>query len=708
MATRQEIDILIQENRRRQEEIFGTYDPITGVGCYGYPDKRVKVTIPDFFIKEMWIPMECLDNLLFRNLIRYGSIEMFCKEYYPDKAYTQQLHKVVSLSICRARFYDDPEFAMYMNDRIVDKITGDLIPFKLRYAQRKLLNLMESLRHEGKPIYVVLLKARQWGGSTLVQMYIKWMQDYRHPNGWNAIILSQALKTSKKIKAMYRTAIDNQPGWTIGKPNVKLQMAPFEGSMDDFIVSDGVRALRSSTLSIASFENFDSVRGSNFHCAHYSEVAYWKQTPEHDPEAVISSISGGILNQPDNIEVFESTGRGAAGFFYDKCQMAMNTDNNDAYKFLFIPFYLIENDMQDVDDEKKFARWLFDNKDKNECPAGYRETGKFFWKMWELGATFQAINWYRNTRNKYKSHAYMATEAPIDEVEAFRNSGNLVFNPYSIDDLRRSFKKDPIYYADVVLPTFTRKSREIINNANVVIRDDGIGELKIWAQPNNNILKIKNRYLVAVDIGGNSPTSDFTVMTVLDLMGMMPGMSGRMSVVARWRSHCRHDILAWKAAALAHYYDDALLVIESNTADREKNNNTEGDHFGTIIEEIANYYRNLYQRTTGPEAVVEQVTQKYGFQTNKLTKGWIIDNLIACVDDMLWDEPDEVMYRELSYYERKEDGSMGNKEGATYHDDVLMSTAIALWVALNEAPKPQWIVERERKREKVVLTEASI
>lgn len=703
---KEEIEALVAENASRHEEIFGPYDPMTGVGCYGYDKTRVHVHIPDFFIPDMWLPEETMDNLLIKNVVSRSTIRDFIKDYL-GKEPTDQLVQVVSLNICCARFYDDPEFAMYMNDRIVDKITGELIPFRLRFAQRKLLAMMEDLRHAGVPILIVLLKARQWGGSTLVQMYIKWMQDYRHPNGWNAIILSQAKNTSKKIKAMYRTAIENQPGWTLGLPNTRLQLSPFENSVDDFVVSDGMRALRTSTLSIASFENFDNVRGSNFHCAHYSEVAYWKQTPEHDPEAVISSISGGILNQADNIEVFESTGRGAAGFFYDKCQMAMNPENNDAYKFLFIPFFMIENDMQDVPDQEAFARWLWNNRNNENCPAGYRESGKFFWKMWQLGATFEAINWYRNTRNKYKSHAYMATEAPIDEVEAFRNSGNLVFNPYSIDDMRREYKKAPMYYADIILPPFQQRTKSIITDARINFRDDELGEMKIWSPPNNHILRIKNRYVVAVDIGGNTPTSDYTVMTVLDLMGLMPGMSGRAAVVARWRSHCRHDILAWKAAALAHYYDDALLVIESNTADRERNNNTEGDHFGTIIEEIANYYRNLYQRSTGPEAVVDQTTQKYGFQTNKLTKGWIIDNMIACLDDLLWEEPDEVAYREMSYYERKEDGSMGNKEGSSYHDDVVMSTAIALWVGMNDSPRPAWITQGKPREARPELTEAS-
>lgn len=704
MIREEEIQALVNENRRRYDIIFGPYDPVTGFGCYDF-ENRVCVEIPDFFIPKMWVPKECMDNLLFKNLVKFGTVKSFIEDCW-QKEYTEKYVALLQFEVCKVRFREDPEFALYMTDVIEDKITGDMIPFRLNYPQRRLLALYESLRKAGKPIRVIILKARQWGGSTLTQLYIKWIQDFLH-DGWNSIILSQVKPTSKKIKAMYRKAIEHQRGWTLGYPGALLQMSPYENSVDDFQVTDGMKPLRRSTITIASFENFDNVRGSNFHCAHYSEVAYWKQTVEHDPEAVISSISGGIRNQPDNVEVFESTGRGASGFFYDRCQMAMDPKNNDAYSFIFIPFFDIENDMMDVKNEKRFAKWLLENKNKTSCPEGYRESGKYFWRIWKLGATFQAINWYRHERNKYKAHSYMATEAPIDEVEAFRNSGNLIFNPYSIDELQSECKKAPRYYANIELVPLKR-SKSIIYDSKVNIVDEDYGEMKIWSIPNNHILKIKNRYVVSVDIGGNSEGADYTVMTVIDRKGMVEGMKGKPEVVARWRGHCRHDILAWKAAVLAHYYDNALLVIESNTADRERDNNTEGDHFGTIIEEIADFYPNMYQRSTGPEAVQDRITMKYGFQTNKLTKGWVIDNLIACVDDKLWIEPDSEMYRELRIYERKEDGSMGNIESKDNHDDVLMSTAIGLWVAMNDMRKPEWMATKSKRgRKRKPVSEAS-
>jgi hypothetical protein len=722
---RQEIRELINENHNRRQLIYGPYDQLTGVGCYGFKEGlREHVTIPDFGfsleeepIPDMWIPKETLETGIWNEVLRYGSIQNFVEKGM-GRNFDDDYHLEVVMALLQARAYDDPELAFLICDQIVHKISGGMTPFRPRYAQRVLLALLEGLRRAGLPILVVLLKARQWGGSTLVQMYIKWMQEYRHPNGWNAAIVAQADSTAKKIKAMYRKAVEHQPGWTIGMPGTKLQMSPYERSDSDFQISDGRFLARTSILSIASFNSFEKCRGDNYKCVHYSEVASWKKTPEHDPEEVISNLEGGFLGLPDEIAVFESTGKGNSGFFYDLCMDAMKENSTSAYKFLFIPCYMIENDMEpkgpegfNMGEEERFAIWLYDNRNLDTCPHGYRESGKFFWKMWKMGACFEAINWYRINRNKHRDHGHFASEAPIDPVEAFRNSGFAVFDQYAIEELKEDCgaPKKPLYYADVILKPFEVRSRSVFLDASIRTREDNQGELKIWATPNNRIFKVKNRYIISVDIGGTSDKSDYTVMTVIDQMGLCKGVLGRPRVVARWRGHVRHDILAWKAAALAHYYDDALLIIESNTADREKDQNTEGDHFGTIINEIANYYPNLYQRSKPTENVQEGIEPKYGFQTNVKTKQWIIDNLIACVDDKLWEEPDEQMYMELGWYERDPDtGKMGNKPGSGKHDDVLMSTAIGLYVAYNEnIYRPSWNDDKPKRREHTMPTESS-
>ena len=261
--TDKEIKALIAENHRRRQEIFGPYDPLTGVGCYGFATKdRVHVKIPDFIIGDeelcdQWVPKETLETAIWYEILNYGSIQKYV-ENGMGRDYDEDYHMDVIEALFQARCYDDPELAFVLADKIVDKITGGMIPFRLRYAQRVLLAILEGMRKAGVPILVVLLKARQWGGSTLVQMYIKWMQEYRHPNGWNAAVIAQADSTSKKIKAMYRKAVETQPGWTIGMPGAKLEMTPYERSDSDFQISDGKFLVRSSILSIASFNSFEN------------------------------------------------------------------------------------------------------------------------------------------------------------------------------------------------------------------------------------------------------------------------------------------------------------------------------------------------------------------------------------------------------------------------------------------------------------------
>ena len=51
---------------------------------------------------------------------------------------------------------------------------------------------------------------------------------------------------------------------------------------------------------------------------------------------------------------------------------------------------------------------------------------------------------------------------------------------------------------------------------------------------------------------------------------------------------------------------------------------------------------------------------------------------------------------------------MGNIVGRDNHDDVVMSTAIALWVSLYDMERPTWKVMQKRVKEREGVTEASI
>ena len=105
-----------------------------------------------------------------------------------------------------------------------------------------------------------------------------------------------------------------------------------------------------------------------------------------------------------------------------------------------------------------------------------------------------------------------------------------------------------------------------------------------------------------------------------------------------WHGHVDQDIFAWKCAQIASFYNNALLAIEVNSLKKEM---SEGEHYLTVLDQIAPYYSNLYARQESPDKVRHGLPVKYGFHTNKATKPLIIDKLNAAL-------------RENGYIERAE------------------------------------------------------
>jgi hypothetical protein len=577
-------------------------------------------------------------------------------------------------------------FWAYSLVRIKNKLGGKMIPFYLHYEQVCLLLEMEDMRLKNKPIRIILLKARQWGGSTLVQIYMAWLQ-LMWKDGWYSTIVAQTLATSRKIKAMYSKFLQDYPAWMLGvDEESRVEFSPYEGSVNDFIITYGngtsKKVARDTVITIGTYENPDNTRGGDTALIHYSEVAIWTETKGKKPEDVIRSVSGGLMELPLTMEVLESTANGTGNFFHTEWERAKRGESNR--RPVFIPFFKIEHDSIKVDDRKAFAQWLLDNKDNEACPDGWLDSGKYYWYLWTAGADFDHINWYRIKRKSFNSHADMASEAPANDIEAFKHSGARVFDIFQIEALRKNELK-PKFIGE--LAGDNDKGKNALSN--IRFNDSGQGMLSIWKMPENTV-NVKNRYLVCVDIGGRSAGADYSVITVFDRMGMMfPG--GKPEVVAEWYGHTYHDTLAWKAAQIATFYNKALLVIESNTLEsKDKDRDTDGEHSEFILDQISRHYSNLYTRTPDEDEVNQnKKPTRYGFHTNTKTKPKIIDNLVACVHDAAWIERRREAIDELAFYEKRQNGSYGAIAGK--HDDMLMTRAIGLWICFREMDMPKII-----------------
>lgn len=541
-----------------------------------------------------------------------------------------------ALAYKRLRMRHDFEYWAIRCVHIRHKQSGLRVPFRLNAPQRRVLRMFEEDRRAGRPLRFIMLKARQWGGSTLVQMYFAWIQCVLRRN-WNSLICAHVKETASGIRGMYDDMLAEYPA-TYWDEEEKPRFVPWQKSGNTREIAG-----RGCRVTLASSFGQNAVRGLDFSMAHLSEVAFWNDTDRMAPADFIRSICGGIPQEPLSMIVMESTANGVANYFHTVWRDSM--ENRSVYRRIFVPWHEIEMYRKPCDDpEKLIAEW-----------TPYER------ELWEKGLTLEMIQWYHDKRGEFPADQAMMAEYPSDPVEAFANTGSGVFSSRQIEDIRQECR--PPLDSDRVMRH---------EDGTALLESPGAdGEMKIWALPARDALRYRNRYVIAVDVGGRSRHSDWSVIAVFDRCP--PDGSQRPTLAAQWRGHCDHDLLALYAIRVAEAYHNALLIIESNTLESTSDGRSQ-----YILEEINTRYRNLYVRTPRDKTGYAAPEQKVGFHTNRATKAAAIANLIACVRNRSYGERDAAACDEMATYEQQSNGSYSARKG--YHDDVLMTRAIALYV----------------------------
>lgn len=602
---------MIEENRRRLARMAAErYDPLSGAGCCG---ERRETALPGG--GRAMVPASMLRD--------------------PEYSSSMTLHDFEML-----RMRHDFEFWCSKCVIVKDKTGWRDIPLTLNRPQRLILRELEAMRSARRPIRAVILKARQCGVSTLVQAYMAWIQITQRDN-WHSLVCAHIRDAAATIKAMMAKLLARYPQEYL-PGGAELRLRPFEGSRNISRI-DG----RQNTIAVCSAENQEASRGSDIAMAHLSEVAFWRETPGHDPNDIIRSVSGSVALAELTLVVMESTANGVGNFFHTEWLRAVAGESDKVP--VFVPWYEYGIYSMPVDDYRE----LIDKLDDYELG------------LWTKGLTLEQIAWYRAKRREYASHKAMKAEYPTTDVEAFTSTDSMVFDREAVERLRAGCEQ-PAMEGDVAGDAVT--GRQSLRGVRFVPSQGGL--LKVWRDRVKPPVR-ENRYVTVVDVGGRSDGSDWSVIAVIDrgCRGDTP------EVVAQWRGHTDHDLLAWKAAQIAMYYHKALLVIESNTLETEAYGSGNAAY---ILDEIADYYPNIYCRQ-----VVDRLTgmrsPQVGFHTNRATKPLVVNHHIATVRDSRYVERDTEAVNEHSTYERKPNGGYGAKEGC--HDDILMTRCIGLYIA---------------------------
>ena len=197
--------------------------------------------------------------------------------------------------------------------------TQGIQPFLFNEGQLKLHEHSEAQIEARGYVRTILLKARQWGGSTYIQGRGYDKVTYG-PKGTKALIMTHKLDATGNLFAMTKRFHDHMdPRFRVFSPRSSATRLAFPR--------------RDSMYTVATAGSKAAGRSDTLQFLHGSEFAYWANTADH--------LKGVFQTVPDGgpgTEIYiESTGDGMGNDFYRMCQEARKIESD--YWFLFVPWF---------------------------------------------------------------------------------------------------------------------------------------------------------------------------------------------------------------------------------------------------------------------------------------------------------------------------------------------------------------------------------
>lgn len=386
---------------------------------------------------------------------------------------------------------------------------GKLQPFVLNPIQHKLDAIVEQQRAQGKPVRIIVLKARQVGISTYVEGKL-FQRTVMRPLT-HSLIVAHKEDASTNLFNMSRLYYEELPPAL--RPMVKASNAKeliFENPDSDPLRKQQNPGLR-SRIKIETAQNTGAGRSETIHNLHASEVAFWPRAGE-----VMLGLMQAVPNTPDTMVVLESTANGVGGYFYDLWRRA------EAGETDFVPV---------------FFPWHEHPEYRMPVPPGFRPTDEEHILKETYDLTDEQIAWRRwcIANNCGGDEILFRQEYPANPQEAFITSGRPVFDVAKLT-LR--------------LKQVTGKGeRGSIEGGKFV--SDNKGQLVVYKHP-----EPFKPYVIGADVAEGVSGGDYSVAQVLD------NTTGEQ--VAVWRGHIDPDLFADEQVKLARYYNCALIANEVN------------------------------------------------------------------------------------------------------------------------------------------------
>lgn len=500
--------------------------------------------------------------------------------------------------------------------KIRDK-EGNIVPLVMNKPQRKLYELIREEWSAGKPVRIIILKARQMGFSTLTEAVIFFLTvTARYVE---SMIVAHKDEATANLFRMSKRFYDELPEAL--RPMQRASNAR-ELLFDRPARSKGESQGLGSRIRCATAGGSGVGRSYTLKCLHLSEFAFWPG----DKKETFSGLAQAVPDKPGTVIIIESTANGYDEFkkMWDAAVQARR-DGADGYAPIFFPWF-------EMDEYRRKPLPGFQRTPEEEEMAEtfHLDDAQLAWRRWCIATQCGGdVNLFRQ-------------EYPSSPDEAFIATGFCAFDKAALV-LRRERVRTFFWEKGVF-----RAEKDIAGKISAFawVRDER-GPIRILKHPEGGI-----PYVIGGDTAGTG--SDFFAGQVLD------NRTGEQVAVLHHQFGER--MYAEQMYCLGMYYNEALMGIETNYSTYPE----------MCLEDLG--YKNLFVRERY-DNYTGKMAEAFGFETTPTSRPVIVDGLKDVAANSLETITDYDTLGEMLTFVY--DRNWKAQAEAGEHDDLVMALAIA-------------------------------
>ncbi len=538
------------------------------------------------------------------------------------------------------RFWDHPEFCRH--SLRIRNLIGSTVPMELSPGQLKLHKAIHRQKLAGKPVRLVVLKTRRsfFTAGVCAEMF----HDVAFNPGRKGLIIADQYEPAGLEAFDY--LVQFQTNYVpFGPPGATLRLPPLDKDTQQQLEWGN-----QAGISVLSAQGGDVGRGGGVHFLLGDEVAFWRAAGK-----TLTAVLNMVPKRPNTTVILQSTANGYGGEFYELCMKAQDPRNDSGWEFLFFGWLEHPEYRAKVDDPAKLQASL--NRDERALQEIHH-------------ATLEQIAWRRNqiaTECRGKVELF-DQEYPLTPDVAWLSHGRPALDQLGLSRMKAS---------DPSVGELKRIEQGPITRLAFMRNEHGHGPLAVWRTP-----QAGTNYIIGADPSQGKDASsdkrgtdpDYSVAFVADYS---------LDQVAMLRERIRPAAFAEYLAELAKWYNFAYIVPESNDAG-----------FIDALMRTGYPLELIYRQENDPKKMRERIAgpADLGFQTNPLTRNWLITALDDNIRRNTLNLRSSVAIMECRSMVIKPNGKAEARDGA--HDDIPMAAALTC-LGIRTAPKTLYQPEAE-------------